>query len=167
MSPNNVTRMLDGRKIPYKAFELPVEKLGAIETARLLGVSPALVFKTIVIQREKGGKPILAVIPGDRSVDLKALAAFLNEKKLRLPTQREAENLTGLQAGGISPLALLNRGFQVVLDSAALEHAEIHISAGQRGLNLRLPVKAVIELTRARTAAISRAESGSTSEQDG
>ncbi len=167
MSANNVTRMLDSRKIPYQAFELPAEKLGAVETARLIGVSPALVYKTIVVQREKGGKPILAVIPGDRSVDLKALAAFLNEKKLKLPTQREAEALTGLQAGGISPLALLNRGFQVVLDSAALDHAEIHISGGQRGLNLRLPVRAVIELTRARTAAISQPDGGSTGELRG
>ncbi len=166
MIKNNVTRLLDSRKIPYKAFELPAEKLGAIESARLLGVDPGLVFKTIVILREKGRKPLLAVLPGDRSVDLKALAAFLGEKKLLLPTQREAETLTGLKAGGISPLALLNRGFQVVLDSAALDHPEIHISGGQRGLNLRLPVTALIELTRARSAAISIALADSSEEQD-
>ena len=166
MIKNNVTRLLDSRKIPYKAFELPAEKLGAIESARLLGVDPGLVYKTIVILREKGRKPLLAVIPGDRAVDLKALAAFLGEKKLLLPTQREAEALTGLKAGGISPLALLNRGFQVVLDSAALDHPEIHISGGQRGLNLRLPVTALIELTRAHSAAISIALADSSEEQD-
>ncbi len=158
MTANNVTRMLDARKVPYKAFELPPEKLGAVETAQILGVTPALVYKTIVVLREKSGKPLLAVIPGDRTVNLKALAAFLDEKKLILPTQREAEALTGLQAGGISPLALINRGYQVILDCAALDHAEIHISGGQRGLNLRLPVKAIIELTRARTANISSPE---------
>ncbi len=167
MTANNITRMLDARKIPYQAYQLPAEKLGAVETARLIGVPPALVYKTIVVQREKGGKPLLAVIPGDCSVDLKALAAFLGEKKLKMPTQREAEALTGLQAGGISPLALLNRGFQVVLDSAALAHAEIHISGGQRGLNLRLPVRAIVELTRARTAAISRREESAAGEQNG
>jgi len=158
MAANNITRMLDARKIPYRVFELPAEKLGAVETARLIGVSPDLVYKTIVVLREKGGKPLLAVIPGNHTVDLKALAAFIGEKKLKLPTQREAESLTGLQAGGISPLALINRGYQVVLDSAALAHPEIHISGGQRGLNLRLPVRAIIELTRARTAAISATE---------
>jgi Cys-tRNA(Pro)/Cys-tRNA(Cys) deacylase len=167
LSANNVTRMLDARKIPYQAFELPAEKLSALETARLLGVSPALVYKTIVVLREKGGKPILVVIPGDRSVDLKALAAVLGEKKLKLATQREAETLTGLQAGGISPLALLNRGFQVVLDSAAQEEGEIHLSGGQRGLNLRLPVESILELTRARSAAISQVETNPTGEQDG
>ena len=62
-----------------------------------------------------------------------------------LPTEREAERLTGLQAGGISPLALLNRGFQVVLDESAQEHAEIYISGGQRGLDIRLPVPALLQ----------------------
>ncbi len=154
---NNITRLLDSRKIPYRAFELPAEKLGALETAKLLGVSPNLVYKTIVVKRERG-KPILAVIPGPHEVDLKALARALGEKKLTLPTEREAEQVTGLQAGGISPLALLNKGFQVVIDAAAQEQGEIHISGGQRGLNIRLPVKALAELTRARVAEISVGE---------
>jgi Cys-tRNA(Pro)/Cys-tRNA(Cys) deacylase len=71
-----------------------------------------------------------------------------------LPTQREAEKLTGLQAGGISPLALLNRGFQVILDASSVDNSEIHISGGQRGLNLRLPTAAFISLTGAKLAAI-------------
>ena len=154
---NNVTRMLDSRKIPYTAYELPAEKLGALETARLLDVEPASVFKTIVITREKivNKKPLLVVIPGPNEVDLKALAVFLGEKKVYLPTEREAEQLTGLQAGGISPLALLNKGFQVVLDASAREQAEIHVSGGQRGLNVRVPVDAFIRLTNARVASIS------------
>ena len=155
---NNVTRMLDARKIPYTAFELPAEKLGALETARLLAVESATVYKTIVVARDKPKKPILAVIPGPNQVDLKALASYLGEKKVYLPTEREAESLTGLQAGGISPLALLNKGFQVVLDASAQEQAEIHISGGQRGLNLRLPVEAIIRLTNAHVASISRPE---------
>ena len=158
MSANNVTRLLDSRKIPYKAFELPPEKLGALETARLLGVSPEIVYKTIVVTRPKPGKLILAVIPGPNRVDLKLLAAALNEKKVSLPTEREAEQLTGLQAGGISPLALLNKGFQVVIDASAQEQAEVHVSGGQRGLNIRLQVAALAGLTRARFAEISLPE---------
>lgn len=156
MKPNNVTRLLDSRKIPYTAFELPNEKLGALEAAQYLGVNPELVYKTIVITREGKGKPILAVVPGPQEVDLKALAKALGEKKVLLPNEREAERLTGLQAGGISPLALLQRGFQVVLDESARSHAEIYISGGQRGLNIRLPVDALISLTNARVAKISR-----------
>jgi Cys-tRNA(Pro)/Cys-tRNA(Cys) deacylase len=153
---NNVTRLLDARKVPYTAYELPAEKLGAEETARQLGVDPALVFKTLVVLRAvPGGKPVLAIIPGSRELDIKALANVLKEKKMRIPTQREAETLTGLQVGGISPLALLNKGFQVLLDQSAQQHVNIHISGGQRGLNIRLPVKDLIQLTGARLAPIS------------
>ena len=119
MPTNNITRLLDSKKIKYTAFALPPEKLGAQETARRLNVPPEQVFKTIVAKRDKPGKPILAVIPGPCELDLKALATALGEKKVHLTTQREAETLTGLQAGGISPLALINKGFQVVIDSAA------------------------------------------------
>jgi Cys-tRNA(Pro)/Cys-tRNA(Cys) deacylase len=155
---NNVTRFLDSRKVSYTAFETPAEKLGARETAEFLNVPPDRVFKTIVVTREKPRKPILAVIPGPNTVDLKLLAACLGEKKVHLPTEREAEQLTGLQAGGISPLALINKGFQVVVDSAAQGYPEIHVSSGQRGLNIRLPVADLIKLTNARLAPISRIE---------
>lgn len=151
---NNVTRMLDSKKINYTAFELPAEKLGALETARLLNVPPEIIFKTIVVKRDKPGKPVLAVIPGSHELDVKALAAALGEKKMQVTTQREAEQLTGLLAGGISPLALINKGFQVVIDQSANNFPEIHVSGGQRGLNIRLPVSDLANLTRARFAAI-------------
>lgn len=152
---NNVTRMLDSHKIPYTAFEVPAEKLGALETARILGVPGEQVFKTIVVLREGKGKPILAVVPGTAEVDLKAVARAIGEKKVRLPTEREAERLTGLQAGGISPLALINRGFQMILDTSAQSFDEIHVSGGQRGMNIRLPVAALIQLTRSQVAPVS------------
>jgi len=149
MLKNNITRLLDSRKIKYQAFELSAEKHSAEETAVILGVDPNVVYKTIVIKREKG-KPILCMVPATSEVNLKKLAASLGEKKLHLPTQREAEELTGLQSGGISPLPLLNKGFQICLDRSAQAHEEIHISGGQRGLNIRLGVKDVVSLTNAR-----------------
>ena len=152
---NNVTRFLDARKIKYVAHELPAEKLGAVEAAQYMGVSESQVFKTIVTTREKG-KPVLAVVPGPHVVDLKLLAAFLGEKKMSLPSEREAEALTGLQAGGISPLALINKGFQVVIDFAAQEFAEIYISGGQRGMDIQLPVADLIKLVNARVGSISK-----------
>ena len=151
---NNVTRLLDSRKVAYTAFELPAEKLGALEAARLLGVPPEQVFKTIVVKREGKGKAILAVVPGTGEVDLKAVAKAVGEKKALLPTEREAEQLTGLQAGGISPLALIHKGFQVLVDESAGTLGEIYISGGQRGLNIRLPVSDLLTLTNARLAAI-------------
>jgi len=154
MRKNNVTRLLDQRKIPYAIYELPEEKLGALESARLLGVALEKVFKSIVVTRLTHGKPILALVPGTNEVNLKRLAKTLGEKKLRLATQIDAEHLTGLKTGGISPLALINRGFQVVINSSAQNYDEIHISGGQLGLNIRLPVKALAKLVKARFAEI-------------
>jgi len=155
---NNITRLLDSRKISYMAYELPMEKLGALETARLLDVDPVSVFKTIVVTREKPRKPMLVVVPGTASVDLKLLAAALGDKKVYLPTERDAEQLTGLQAGGISPLALINKGFQVIIDSAVKGFSEIHISGGQRGLNIKLSVADLVRLTKARIDTVSKPE---------
>lgn len=152
---NNVTRYLDSQKISYSALELPAEKLSAIEAAQFLNVPEELVFKTIVILREAKGKPVLALVPGSSEVDLKALARVVNEKKVKPATQREAEQLTGLLSSGISPLALINRGFQVVIDQSALQHTWIYISGGQRGLNIRLSPQDLIDLTRAQAAVIS------------
>ena len=161
---NNATRLLDSHKIKYTVYELPAEKLGALETARLLNVDSAVVFKTIVVTRDKptsspkGEKPLLVVVPGNSIVDLKLVAAALNEKKVYLPTEREAEELTGLQAGGISPLALINKGFQVVIDASAQDYEQIHISGGQRGLNIKLSVADLVKLTNARFGKVSRVD---------
>jgi Cys-tRNA(Pro)/Cys-tRNA(Cys) deacylase len=152
---NNVTRFLESRKIKYIAHEMPAEKLGAVEAAQFMGVSEKQVFKTIVTRREKG-KPVLVVVSGPHIVDLKLLAAFLGEKKMSLPSEREAEALTGLQAGGISPLALINKGFQVVIDSVAQEFDEIYISGGQRGLDIQLPVADLVRLVNAKIGSVSR-----------
>ena len=153
---NNVTRYLDQRKIDYQVFDLPSEKLSAEETALLLGKPLDIIFKTIVIKREAHGKNILAVVPGTGDVDLKALAKAVGEKKVTLASHDEAEQLTRLQVGGISPLALLNRGFQVVIDVSALNQERIHVSGGERGMNISLPVKDLLKITNAHTAPIVR-----------
>jgi Cys-tRNA(Pro)/Cys-tRNA(Cys) deacylase len=132
MVKNNVTRMLESRGIPFQAFDLPVEKVSALETAQILGVEPDLIYKTIVVTRVERGKPILALVPAPREVDLKALARAVGEKKVHLASQKQAEQLTGLQVGGISPLALLQRGFQVVVDISAQSMDESQCSCNQQ-----------------------------------
>jgi len=90
------------------------------------------------------------MVAAGRELNLKSLAASLGEKKLHMATQAEAEALTHLQVGGISALALLNKGFEICIERAALELPYIHISAGQRGANIRLDVKDLISLTGAK-----------------
>jgi Cys-tRNA(Pro)/Cys-tRNA(Cys) deacylase len=156
---NNVTRLLDARKIAYTAVEYDPEQFhSADEVATLIGAPVGQVFKTIVVLRdERGKRPMLVIVPADREVDLKGLAAELGEKKLRVAPQREAESLTHLQVGGISALALINRGFDVYLDRSAEQYGDagVYVSAGQRGLNVRLRPTDLIALTGARYAAAS------------
>ncbi len=153
---NNVTRLLDVHNIQYQVHELPEEKLDAGQVANLLGVQPEVVYKTILLTRLIHGKPILAVIPGTNEVDLKELAKSLGEKKVKLATERQAEKITGLQTGGISPLALLNRGFQIVVDNDSLTHQTIYISGGRRGLIINLSPQDIISLSNAIIAIISK-----------
>ncbi|MBE0687914.1 MAG: Cys-tRNA(Pro) deacylase [Anaerolineaceae bacterium] len=155
MTANNVTRFLQTRKIPFEVFEIPGGKRSAQETANLLNVPVGRVFKTIVLQPVNPGKPILAIVPADKTADLKLIAKFLNEKKLEFPTPQEAEQLTGLQTGGISALALINKGFRILLDNSATELDWMHVSGGQRGINIKLLVKDFIKITNARIASIS------------
>lgn len=155
ITSNNVTRLLKSKRIAHEVFSLPVEKLGAKKTAVLLNVPLQQVFKTIVVTYHNPGKAILCVVPGDRNVDLKKIAKLLNEKKLFLPTEKEAETITGLQAGGISPIALINKGFKVYLDLSSEAFTDIHISGGQRGLNIKINVRDFVKLTNAKIADLS------------
>lgn len=155
MAVNNVTRFLDSRKITYTTFDLPYKKMGGEETARYLNAPPEIIFKSIVILRKGSGKPVLAVVPGNQEVNLKKLAKAVGEKKVSPATQREAENITKLQAGGISPLALINRGFEIVIHKSVQEFDEVHVSGGELGVNIRLSSSDLIDLTSAKVSDIS------------
>ncbi len=145
----NAMRFLEGHKIPYEAFAYAPEIHSATEVADVLGFPRSEVYKTLVVLREKG-KPLLVIVAGDREIDLRRLAKSVGEKSLRMATHKEAEKLTGLQVGGISALALMNRGFDVYLDRPALALEYFLVSAGRRGINLRLRVADLLKVTRAR-----------------
>jgi Cys-tRNA(Pro)/Cys-tRNA(Cys) deacylase len=150
---NNVTRMLLAKGVAYETHELPAEKLGGLEAAAYLGVNAKQMFKTIVAIRSQG-RPVLALIPATAQLDLKALSRGLGGPKLQTATQAQAEKLTGLQVGGISPLALIGKGFEVVLDESAMRFEKIYLSGGQRGLNITLAPQALVALTRAKVITI-------------
>lgn len=145
-------KVLEGKKIPYNVVTFPDDMHDAEAIAALLGVPAEVVYKTLVVMPPAAGrKPLLVMVPADRQLDLKALAAALGAKKIRMATHREAEELTGLQVGGISALALLNRGFDVYLDESAGDKEAVYVSAGKRGINLKVPVAHLIKLTGARS----------------
>ena len=148
----NVTRLLDSRQIKYEAHEYDGTTFhSAEEVAALIGVPAEHVYKTIVVLREdKAKKPLLVMIAAHREIDLKKLAASVGEKKLKIARHDEAEALTGLPVGGISALALLSKPFEVGLDRPALALTHLHLSGGQRGLDVKIGVPDLIQLTKAR-----------------
>jgi Cys-tRNA(Pro)/Cys-tRNA(Cys) deacylase len=143
-----VMRILEGQKVPYEVLTYRPEERDAVRIAATLGMPSNEVFKTLVVIRQSG-KPMLVMIPSDRQLDLKRLAKSVGEKKVKMATHREAEALTGLQVGGISALALLNRGFAVFADGSAESLETITVSAGQRGLQVRLAAADLLEISQA------------------
>jgi len=152
----NSMRLLEQHKIPYEVVPYPDDLRDAEVIAEVLGVPPHLVYKTLVVEPDKpGAKPLLVIIASDRSLDLKKLAAVAGEKKIRMAAHKDAEAWTGLKVGGISALALTHKNWTVYLDQPASELEHILVSAGQRGLDLRVPTSAFIRLVRARLADVS------------
>ena len=142
----NSMRLLDAQGIPYDVFSFSADIHSALGVAESTGIPVEHVYKTLVVVRPDG-KPLLAICPGHCQVSLKKLAQAIGEKKLRMATQKEAEGFTGLQVGGISALALTRRGFPVYLDRSALALERIVVSAGRRGINLRLSVGDLVGVT--------------------
>jgi Cys-tRNA(Pro)/Cys-tRNA(Cys) deacylase len=145
----NAMRMLEAQKIPFEIYTFDPDIHSAEGVAEALGLPTHQAYKTLVVVRPQG-KPLLVLVAGDRELDLKRLARTVGEKKLRMASYKEAESLTGLQVGGISALALVNRGFEVYIDRAATELSHVLVSAGCRGVDLMLRVEDLIRITRAR-----------------
>lgn len=159
MEKTQAMRALEGKRISYETLTYPDDLRDAEEIALILDLSPEEVFKTLVVLPPDGGKkPMLVMIPADAQLDLKKLAAVVGTKKLKMATHREAEQLTGLQVGGISAVALLNKPFTVYIDASAHGRSHICISAGKRGLQLRVPVADLVKLTSARSVDVATRE---------
>jgi Cys-tRNA(Pro)/Cys-tRNA(Cys) deacylase len=156
----NAARLLEARGVEHRVRVYDAERAfhSADEAADLLGVPGAAVLKTLVILRETTGraKPLLVLVPSDRQVDLKRLGHVLGEKRLRMASQREAEQLTGLKVGGISALAVRAGAFEVLVDRSAAGWEHVHVSAGVRGVDLELRLGDLLAVTGGRLVEASR-----------
>ncbi|MEZ4670536.1 MAG: aminoacyl-tRNA deacylase [Anaerolineae bacterium] len=152
----NSMRLLEKHNIPYEMTEFPDTERDAEVIAEILGVPAYMVYKTLVVQPvENPKKPLLALLAADRTLDLKKLAAASGHKKVSMAAHKDAEDMTGLKVGGISALALTHKNWPVYLDQPATELEHILVSAGQRGMDLRVPTMAFITMVGAKVAEIS------------
>ncbi len=151
----NSMRLLEQHNVPYEVIEFPDTIHDALELAEAVGVPPHMVYKTLVVDTGDAKKPLLALVASHRRLDLKKLAAAAGFKKLSMAAHAQAEQWTGLKTGGISPLALMAKNWKVYLDQPATQLQQIMLSAGQRGVNLRVPTQSLIQVLRPVIAEIS------------
>lgn len=124
-----------------------------LEAAASLGVDPARVFKTLLVEAD--GALAVGIVPVDTLLDLKAVAAVLGAKKAVMAQPADAERVTGYVVGGISPLGQRRR-LPTVLDSSALEHPTVLVSGGRRGLDLELSPRDLLALVEGTAAPVAR-----------
>lgn len=152
----NAARLLDRAKIAYELvpYRVDEEHLAATHVAEQLGEEIACVFKTLVLKGDRTGY-FVCVVPGNHEVDLKAAARVSGNKKVDLIPMKELLPVTGYIRGGCSPIGM-KKSFQTYIHASVEAQPFIYISAGVRGLQLKIAPADLIAYVRATVADISR-----------
>jgi Cys-tRNA(Pro)/Cys-tRNA(Cys) deacylase len=154
----NAARLLDSLDIPYELrdYEVDPEDLAAESVARKIGLPPEQVFKTLVARGDRTGV-LLAVVPGDAELDLKALARASGDRKAEVVPLKEVQPLTGYVRGGVTALAG-RKDYPVFVDETIELFDVISVSAGARGTQLLLAPADYLRSVRGTVGAIAKAK---------
>lgn len=145
INKTNAARILDKAKIPYELvpYQVDEDDLSAVHVAADLGENIDQVFKTLVLHGDKNGY-FVCVIPGEHEVDLKLAAKVSGNKKCDLIPMKELLPLTGYIRGGCTPVGM-KKPFKTYIHESCLNYPYIYISAGQRGLQMKLSPQDLIK----------------------
>ena len=145
INKTNAARLLDKAKIAYELIPYEVDEadLSAVHVAASLGEDINCVFKTLVLHGDKSGY-FVCVIPGENEIDLKLAAKVSGNKKCDLIPVKELLPLTGYIRGGCSPIGM-KKQFPTYIHETCMQHPYIYISAGVRGLQLKLAPQDLIK----------------------
>lgn len=154
IAKTNAARLLDRAQIFYElvAYEVDEKDLSATHVAKQLGQDTRQLFKTLLLQGNKGGC-FVCVIPADSEVDLKKAATISGNKKCDLIPQKDLLPVTGYIRGACSPIGM-KKHFPTYIHSTCHDFPYIFVSAGQRGLQLKIAPLDLIKITQAETASI-------------
>ena len=152
INKTNAARMLDAGKIKYELIPYTVDEndLAATHIARELNENIQQVFKTLVLRGDKTGL-FVCVIPGDKETDLKKAAKISGNKKAEMIAVKELLPLTGYIRGGCSPIGM-KKAYPIYIHRTCMEFPYIYISAGVRGLQIRLDPQDLIRTVHAEPA---------------
>ncbi len=150
----NAARLLDRGKIAYELipYEVDENDLSVGYVAATLGQPVEQLYKTLVLKGDRTGH-FVCVVRGDREIDLKLAAKVSGNKSCDLIPMKDLLPTTGYIRGGCTPIGM-KRAFPTFIDESCLAHEKIYISAGQRGLQLRLSPADLIAFVSAKTAKI-------------
>lgn len=148
-------QLLDRAGIRYQVREFQEEDLGAEEVAVKLGIPLSQVFKTLVLRGDRTGV-LLACLPGNATLSLKALAKASGNKRVEMVEKEEIHRLTGYLRGGVSPLGG-KKAYPIYLDASALAQPILSLSAGMRGMQILLPPHELARAAAARLAPLAEA----------
>jgi Cys-tRNA(Pro)/Cys-tRNA(Cys) deacylase len=154
----NACRALDALGVPYElcAYEFDENDLSAETVARKVGLPAEQVFKTLCVRADDHAI-LLAVLPGDQVLDLKAMARAAHKKSVEPVALKELVGLTGYVRGGVTALAC-KKPYPVIVDETAQLFEVISVSAGQRGLQIFVHPDRYLAAVSGQYAAISRAK---------
>lgn len=152
INKTNVARLLDKAKVKYELIPYQVDEsdLSATHVAADLGEDVEQVFKTIVLHGDKSGY-FVCVVPGDREIDLKRAAKVSGNKKCELLPLKELLPVTGYIRGGCSPIGM-KKHFPTYIHQTAAQYPYIYVSAGQRGLQIKVAPDDLLREARAEYA---------------
>ena len=141
VNKTNAARLLDKHAVSYELvpYQVDEQHLEASHVAQSLGEDIRQVFKTIVMQGDKE-RYFVCVVPGDKEINLKLAAKESGNKKCDTLPLKELLPLTGYIRGGCSPLGM-KKQYPTYIDESALNWDTIYVSAGVRGLQLKLSPK--------------------------
>ena len=146
MEKTNVMRLLDGKKINYKSYELSVPSTNGEEIARLVGEDSHKVFKTLVTVG-KSGNHYVFVVPVCDNLDLKKAAKSVGEKSVEMIKQKELLPLTGYVHGGCSPIGM-KKFFTTIIHKTAQDFETIYFSAGRVGCQVEMNIEELKKIIR-------------------
>lgn len=143
----NAIRIVEQQKIPYKEyeFEWSEDHLSANSVAEKIGIEDGKIFKTLVTVGNKTG-PVVAVIPGNKELNLKKLASASGNKKVEMLHLKDLEETTGYIRGGCSPIGM-KKLFPTFIAEEANQFETIIVSAGKRGMQIELAPSAIVHVT--------------------
>ena len=154
INKTNAARLLDKAKIKYELvpYEVDENDLAATHIATQLDEDIRQVFKTLVLKGDKTGY-FVCVVPGDAEVDLKKASKVSGNKKVDLIPMKELLPTTGYIRGGCSPVGM-KKAFPTYFHSTCMDFDYIYVSAGVRGLQLKIAPADLVKYVRASVAEI-------------